>query len=97
MAITAIRTTLITDDGARVFAEYSGVFDLGEDGYRNALQGRFAPRPPVYLTPRFVSASPAYGWLNRLQCVGIGYVTMADLEINYDLYAMRLNDEERPR
>ena len=89
-AIVAVRATLRTDDGARVFTEYSGVLDLGQDGYQNALKGDFPPRPRVYLAPRFVCASPAYRWLNRLQCMGIGYVTMADLEVNYDLYAMRL-------
>jgi hypothetical protein len=92
-AIVAVRATLRTDDGVRVFAEYSGVLELGQNGYQNALKGEFPPRPQVYLAPRFVCASPAYGWLNRLQCIGIGYVTMADLEVNYDLYAMRLTDE----
>jgi hypothetical protein len=89
-AIVAVKTTLKTDDGARIFADYSGVFELGENGYDNALNGRFPDRPAVYLAPRFLCASPAYAWLNRLQCVGLGYVTMADLEVNYDLYAMRL-------
>jgi hypothetical protein len=97
IAIAAIRTTLTTDDGARVFTEYSGVLDLGADGYENALRGTLPPRPPVYLVPRFLCGSPAYAWLNRLQCVGIGYVTMADLEINFDLYAMRLSDAATPR
>jgi len=91
-AILAVRTTLKTDDGARIFTEYSGVLDLGEDGYHRALNGDFPPKPRVHLAPRFVSASPAYSWLNRLQCIGIGYVTMADLEVNYDLYAMHLAD-----
>jgi hypothetical protein len=97
IAIVAVRATLRTHDGARVFTEYSGVLDLGQNGYQNALKGDFPPRPQVYLAPRFVCASPAYGWLNRLQCLGIGYVTMADLEVNYDLYALRLTDVGSPR
>jgi hypothetical protein len=96
-AIVAVRTTLRTDDGARVFTEYSGVLDLGENGFHKALRGEFPPKPKVYLAPRFVSASPAYSWLNRLQCMGIGYVTMADLEVNYDLYVMHLIDRESPQ
>jgi hypothetical protein len=91
-AIVAVRTTLMTDDGARVFTEYSGVLELGEDGYHNALTGHFPRKPQVYLAPRFVCASPAYRWLNRLQCMGIGFVTMPELEVDYDLYAMRLVD-----
>jgi hypothetical protein len=93
-AIVAVRTTLRTDDGARIFTEYSGVLDLGEDGYRNAMAGHYPRKPRVYLAPRFVSASPAYSWLNRLQCMGFGYVTMPDLKVDYDLYAMRLADAE---
>lgn len=95
-AIVAVKATLRTDDGARVFTEYSGVLDLGENGYQDALNGHFPPRPQLHLAPRFVCASPAYGWLNRLQCLGIGYVTMADLDVNYDLYAMRLTDAGAP-
>jgi Protein of unknown function (DUF3237) len=88
--IVGVRTTLVTDDGARIFTEYSGVLDLGEHGYRDAVAGRYPPRPRVHLAPRFLCAAPAYGWLNRLQCMGLGYVTMPTLEVHYDLYAMRL-------
>lgn len=90
--IVAVRTTIRTDDAAIVYTEYSGVLDLGEDGYRRAVAGHFPQRPRVHLAPRFLCGAPAYAWLNRLQCVGIGYVTMADLEVNYDLYAMHLAD-----
>ena len=93
-AIVAVRTTLMTHDGVRLFAEYSGVLDLGENGFENALAGHFPKKPQVHLAPRFVSASPAYGWLNRLQCMGIGYVTMPALKVDYDLYTMRLTGEE---
>jgi geranylgeranyl diphosphate synthase, type II len=41
MGIVAVRTTLRTDDGAVVYTEYSGVLDLGEDGYRRATAGHF--------------------------------------------------------
>jgi hypothetical protein len=88
MGIVAVRTTLKTDDGAIVYAEYSGVLDLGEGGYQNAINGRYPSKPRVRLAPRFLCASPAYAWLNRLQCIGIGYVTMASLEVDYDLYVM---------
>jgi hypothetical protein len=91
-AIVAVRTTLLTDDGTRVFTEYSGVLDLGEDGYGRAMKGHFPSRPQVYLAPRFACASPTYSWLNRLQCIGVGYVTIPDLVVNYDLYAVRLDE-----
>ena len=40
-------------------------------------------------TPRYVTAAPQLRWLNRLQCVGLGRVTLATLIVEYDLYAMR--------
>ena len=91
--IVAVRTMLRTDDGAVVYTEYSGVLDLGPDGFHAALRGDYPSHPQVYLAPRFVCASPDYAWLNRLQCLGIGYVTMAQREVNYDLYVMRLSGE----
>jgi Protein of unknown function (DUF3237) len=91
-AILAVRTTLMTHDGARIYTEYSGVLDLGPDGFQRALKGDLPSTPAVHLAPRFVSASPEYRWLNRLQCMGIGYVNMPKLEVNYDLYAMHLAD-----
>lgn len=97
VGIVAVRTTLRTEDGAVIYADYSGVLELGERGYQDVLNGRYPSRPRVCLAPRFLCASPAYGWLNRLQCLGIGYVTMAKLEVDYDLYAAHLPDAtERP-
>jgi hypothetical protein len=88
LAIPNVRTTWETPDGALLYGEYSGVFDLGEDGYENALRNQFPTRPVVQLAPRFVTSHPRYLWLNRRQCVGIGQVDMDRLFVQYDLHAV---------
>jgi hypothetical protein len=87
VALPNVRATWDTADGAVLFSDYSGVFDLGPAGYDNALAGRFPKTPPLRLAPRFVTADARYQWLNRLQCVGIGQVDMSELVVEYDLYA----------
>ena len=78
---------VILPTGDVLFTDYSGVFDLGPSGYENALARRFPATPPLRLAPRFVTSDARYQWLTRLQCVGIGQVDMAKLQVDYDLYA----------
>ena len=89
VAIPNVRTTWETPEGALLYGEYSGTFDLGEDGYEKALRNQFPTLPVVQLAPRFVTSHPRYQWLNRLQCVGIGQVNMDRLFVQYDLHAVR--------
>jgi hypothetical protein len=88
VGIPDIHATLHTTDGALIMVHASGRFDLGPDGYANASKGTYPPKPPLVLSIAFLSASPAYNWLNRTQCVGIGYVTMAELRVHYDVYGI---------
>jgi len=94
VAIPNVRTTWETPEGALLYGEYSGVFDLGEQGYENALRNQFPTLPVVQLAPRFSTSHPRYLWLNRLQCVGIGQVDMDRLLVQYDLHAV--TGGERP-
>jgi hypothetical protein len=41
------------------------------------------------MAPRFVTSSASLNWLNGLQCIGLGRVTLATLLVEYDVYAMR--------
>ena len=82
-----VRTTMVTDDGALIYAAYQGVLDAGENGYRAFLEGRLPPTMPIRTAPRFQTAAPAYAWLNRLQCLGIGSVDMAASKVSYDVFA----------
>lgn len=88
VGIMGVRATLKTYEGALIYATYSGVFDLGEEGYRNFLNNQWPETPQVRSTPRFLTANEKYKWLNRLQCVGIGEVKMSKLLMIYDLYAL---------
>lgn len=88
VALPNVRTTWETPEGALLYGEYSGVFDLGPDGYEGALRGQFPKHPLVQLAPRFATSHPRYVWLNRVQCVGIGQVDMTALHVEYDLYAV---------
>lgn len=87
VGIVDLRATFETSDGAVIVADYSGTFELGENGYRNALANVFPSRPRVQLAPRLLTASPRHAWVNRLQFIGLGYVEMDRLLVQYDLYA----------
>ena len=89
VGIPDVRATIETHDQALVYISYSGVGDLGEDGYQKFLQGNLPPKVQLRVAPRFQSAHPAYKWLNRLQCVGIGEADLGRFEVYYDVYALR--------
>lgn len=90
VGITDIRTTIQADDGALILMEASGMVDFGENGFSLALSGRFPKSNPVVLTPRFLTSDARYLWLNRLQCIGLGYADTVALQVHYDIYAIHL-------
>jgi hypothetical protein len=90
VGILDVRLTIETNDGALIYGTYSGVVDLGEDGYERFAQGT----PPasgtaIRMSPRFYTAHPNYLWLNRLHCLGIGQAFLERAEVAYDVYAVR--------
>ena len=46
----------------------------------------YDPVPPLVLAPQFLTSHPNWLWLNRLQCLAVGRVTMADLLVRFDLF-----------
>jgi len=88
IGISDIRVLVRTGGGDLVKGEYGGVVDFGKDGYAQLAAGGGPERAEVQLAPRYLTASPRLAWLNRLQCVGIGRVTMSTLLVEYDLYAV---------
>jgi hypothetical protein len=89
VGIIDVRSTLESDDGALIYNAYTGVEDLGEDGYQKFLRGEFPPSLKLRVAPRFHTSHPEYLWLNRLQCLSIGEVDVQRLEARYDVYAVR--------
>jgi hypothetical protein len=82
VAILDVRGTIETHDGALI--------DLGDDGYKQFLQGR----PPasgtaIRMSPRLYASHPGYLWLNRLHCLGIGQAFLERSEVAFDVYAVR--------
>ncbi len=89
IGLSEIQVLIRSPDGAVAIGEYGGVVDFGADGYAALAAGRGPERAAVQLTPRYVTSAPQLRWLNRLQCAGLGRVTLATLIVEYDLYAMR--------
>jgi len=90
VGVLDVRATFETDDGALIYTSYSGIVDLGEDGYEKFLRGE----PPasgtaLRVVPRYQTSHPAYTWLNQLQCLGIGQAFLERGEVRYDVYAVR--------
>jgi hypothetical protein len=83
------RITYETPDNARIMSRYTGLFDLGPDGYERAARNEFDPTPPLVMTPTFTTAHPDWLWLNRLQCLAVGRAKMDDLTVYLDIYAIR--------
>jgi hypothetical protein len=89
VGILDVRATIETTDGALIDVAYTGVGDLGEDGYDRFLRGDLPGNLPLRVAPRFLTAHPDYAWINRLQCINVGEVNFATFEVSYDVYALR--------
>ena len=72
-----------------IYMAYTGVGDLGEDGYQKFLRGELPASVKLRVAPRFHTSHSKYLWLNRLQCLNIGEVDLQRLEVRYDVYAVR--------
>lgn len=88
VGVLDVRATLETGDGALIYAYYTGVAEMGPDGYQNFLDG--APPPPdgidLRIRPIYQTAHPDYLWLNRACCVGVGKAFLDKGEVSYDIY-----------
>lgn len=73
VALLDVRNVIETVEGARILYRYSGIADMGEDGYERFLSGD-APPATLRGAPRMATAHPDFTWLNRLQCVVAGQI-----------------------
>lgn len=92
VAIVEVRACLETTRGARIYAVYGGVVDLGPEGYERALHGQFTTLPPLVVTPVFETADTNLQWLNRVRCVGVGRVDTAALTYVFDVYVVEVGE-----
>ena len=89
VGILDVRATFESHDGALIETAFTGVGDLGEDGYQKFLRQELPLSLQLRVAPRFRTAHPDYEWLNRVQCIGVGEINMEPLEVRFDIYAMR--------
>ena len=87
VAILDVRATIETHDGALIYVPYTGISDLGPDGYDRFISGNLPQRGTIRAVPRFQTSHPNYLWLNRLQCLNVGDVDLGTGLVRYDVYA----------
>ncbi|MFI5399983.1 MAG: DUF3237 domain-containing protein [SAR324 cluster bacterium] len=89
VALLDARVTFETHDGALILVTYPGMIDFGEGGHARFLKGELPAVARIRTSPRFLTGHPAYAWLNRLHCVGIGEYRSATRSASYEVYAVR--------
>lgn len=89
IGVMDVQAILETHDGAFIYDTYSGVFELGEDGYENFRAGRYPKAPLARAAPKYVTVDARYAWMNRIQGVLAGQVFMDTLNFVYDAYIVR--------
>jgi len=72
-----VRATFETDDGAVVFAQYTGRTDISQGPGGS----------PIYVAPRFETGDERYAWLNSIQGAGKGVLDGSHL--TYEWYELR--------
>jgi hypothetical protein len=96
VAIVQVIGCLQTTTGARIHCSYSGIVDLGADGYARALRGEFDPLPTFIGAPTYQTADRELEWLNRAQCLCVGRVDMKALRVEYDVYVIEVGGRKSP-
>ena len=89
IGVLDVRGTIELDDGGLIYTTYSGIAELGVDGYERFLAGSPPERVQLRITPRYYTAHADYQWVNRIQCIGVGEVDMQQMRVTYDIYALR--------
>lgn len=89
VGILDVRVTVETDDHALISLRYTGTVDYGADWVDWLRAGSWPDVLPVRSEIRMLTAHPAYQWLNRLQCIGVGEVYPRRSFYRYDVYAIR--------
>ncbi len=77
-----VRATLRTDDGALIYATYSGLIVAAPEVFARLTQGQEVPLSEYYFytNPMFQTGAQQYAWLNRLLAIGRGRVVPGAVE-----------------
>jgi len=90
VAIVNVQACFETRTGVRIYSSYSGILDLGRDGYARALRNELPPLPPVVVALTFATADKELEWLNRAQCIGVGKVDTTAPSVELDVYVVEV-------
>jgi hypothetical protein len=66
------KQVLHNGSGDLVCASFMGLYDVGDDGYVDALDDLLRSKVPAEFVVRFYTAAKEYRWLNRALFVGRG-------------------------
>jgi Protein of unknown function (DUF3237) len=95
IGLVDVTALLQTRTGARLYCRYSGIFDLGPDGFARALRNEFDAFPPFVTAPTYTTEDKELAWLNRAQCLGLGRVDTKAMRIEADVYAVEVGGRKR--
>jgi len=59
------------------------------DNFEEEIAQANYPTLRLFTSPRLRSAHPAYQWLHRLHCVGVGEADLQRFVVAYDVYAVQ--------
>ena len=82
LGLVDVRMTVRTDDDALIYVQYGGRLDLSNPGAGIT----------VVVAPVFETGDPRYAWLNRIQAIGKGKLTIGadrSARIDYEFYEVR--------
>jgi hypothetical protein len=89
VALTNVRCTLETNDGALIYVTHMGISDLGVGAYEKALRGEAIPAGAgIRSTPIFQTAHPAYQWLHRSHFLMVGQAFFEVPEVRCEVYVV---------
>ena len=77
-----VRATMRTDDGALVYAAYTGLIILSPDVLGRIMGGEDVPLAEYYFytNPMYQTAAESYAWLNQTIAIGRGKVVPGGVE-----------------
>ncbi|MEO6198164.1 MAG: DUF3237 domain-containing protein [Dehalococcoidia bacterium] len=84
-----VRATLKLDDGAHVYAQYSGLIIGTPEVFGRIMGGEDVPLSEYYFytNPMFQTGDERYAWLNQVMAIGRGKVIPGGVE--YRVWAVR--------
>jgi hypothetical protein len=78
-ATADVRCCIETDDGVPIFVQYNGKIVFSKEGLPSKL----------VVAPRFETDDARYGWLNRVQAIGVGNFYVHNKMLTYEFFEVR--------